>query len=119
MEACVLVGPSDRGTTAPASFMGIKSKDQYQVWERTQQVAEVQRTIAPEFGCVFWDWQQATGGVGSMIAWRYTDPPLASMDLIHFTSKGYQVSGNLFLQALDDAAEHFTKRPRKLFFRNQ
>lgn len=98
-SACILVGPSDRGSKI--------SEKTFSVWERTQLVAEVQRTVAPEFGCVFWDWQQATGGVGSMIAWNNTTPRLASNDLIHFTGKGYQVSANQFLQALDDAALNF------------
>ena len=115
MEACILVGPSDRGSVVSSNFRRIKTKDQYQVWERTQQVAEVQRAIAPEFGCVFWDWQQATGGVGSMIAWKYTEPSLASVDLIHFTAKGYQVSADLFIRALDDAAAHFTNKPKNFF----
>ncbi len=115
-DACILVGPSDRGTQNSAF---IRKSDQYLVWERTQLVAEIQRRVSPDFGCVFWDWQQATGGVGSMIAWKYTVPALASADLIHFTAKGYQVSGDLFIQALDDAAEHFTTRPRKVFFRKK
>ena len=96
---CILVGPSDRGKSV--------GKKTYQVWERTKYVAEVQRAVAPEFGCVSWDWQQATGGEGSMIAWRYTDPPLAGQDLIHFTPAGYIHSAELFLSALDDAALNY------------
>ena len=108
-SACILVGPSDRGT---------EIKDgHYTVWERTQLVAQVQRDVAPDFGCVFWDWQQATGGVGSMITWKYTEPRLASLDLIHFTAKGYQVSADQFLRALDDAASHFTNTSSKSRFK--
>ena len=43
-------------------------------FERTVMAAEVQREVGPQFGCVFWDWQQAQGGEGSMI-WLHTDPP--------------------------------------------
>lgn len=107
--ACILVGPSDRGVE--------QKKNRYRIWERTVLVAQVQREIAPEFDCVFWDWQQATGGEGSMIAWRFTNPPLASSDLIHFTPDGYVHSAELFLEALDDASLHFTKPARKPFFR--
>ncbi len=70
-------------------------------------IAEVQREVAPEFGCVFWDWQQATGGEGSMIAWRFTQPPLAAKDLIHFSGAGYIHSAEKFIAALDDAAIHY------------
>lgn len=108
-SACILVGPSDRGSKV--------HENQYKVWERTQMVAEVQRSVAPDFGCVFWDWQQATGGVGSMIAWNHTEPRLASNDLIHFTGKGYQVSADQFLQALDDAALNFQDTQPKNRFR--
>ncbi len=100
-SACILVGPSDRGSEI--------RNGRYEVWERTQMVASVQRSVAPEFGCVFWDWQQATGGAGSMVAWKHTDPRLASNDLIHFTAKGYRASADQFLRALDDAATNFTK----------
>jgi lysophospholipase L1-like esterase len=86
---CILVGPSDRGKEI--------NKKTYQVWERTKFVAEVQREIAPEFGCVFWDW-----------------PPLAGADLIHFTPTGYIHSAEMFIAALDDAALNYnwTQRNR-------
>jgi len=108
-SACILVGPSDRGSE--------ERTNRYSIWERTQMVADVQRSVAPDFGCVFWDWQQATGGIGSMIAWKYTEPRLASQDLIHFTGKGYQVSADQFLLALDDAASNFQNTSSSTRFR--
>ncbi|MFT5681286.1 MAG: lysophospholipase L1-like esterase [Myxococcota bacterium] len=93
--ACVLAGPSDRAIK--------KSRTTPWVWGRTEPVAQVQREVAPEFGCVFWDWQQATGGPGSMLIWRQYDPPLAAGDYIHFTPSGYIHSAELFIAALDDA----------------
>ncbi|MFT4978367.1 MAG: lysophospholipase L1-like esterase [Myxococcota bacterium] len=97
--ACILVGPSDRG---------IKSRSRSgppTTYTRTAPVAQVQREVAPELGCVFWDWQQATGGPGSMISWRDSEPPLAAGDLIHFTPAGYVHSAARFLDALDAAAD--------------
>ena len=98
-QICILAGPSDRGRK--------KGRKSFAVWERTIMVADIQREIAPEFGCVFWDWQQAQGGEGSMIAWRYTNPPLAAKDLIHHTRPGYIHMANQFIEALDDAALHY------------
>ena len=98
---CILVGPSDRGKKLK------RSKNKYRVWQRTAMVADVQRTVAPEFGCVFWDWQQATGGEGSMISWRFTEPPLAARDLIHFSAAGYIHSAERFVAALDNAMENY------------
>lgn len=93
-SGCILVGPSDRAK---------KVSKGYRVWDRTALVAEVQRQVAPEFRCVFWDWQQATGGEGSMVAWNNSRPQLGKDDLIHFTAKGYVHSAELFIAALDDA----------------
>ena len=91
--ACILAGPSDRGWDW---------KDgSYSIWSRTKPVAEVQRQVAAEFDCAFWDWQQATGGEGSMIAWRLLDPPLTSKDLIHHNRAGYRLVADRFLAAID------------------
>ena len=98
---CILVGPSDRGKRVK------RHKNKFKVWSRTAMVADVQRTVAPEYGCVFWDWQQATGGEGSMIAWRYTNPPLAAKDMIHFSAAGYVHSAQQFIAALDNALENY------------
>jgi lysophospholipase L1-like esterase len=95
---CVLIGPSDRGVE-------VQKARRYQIWGRTAPVAQVQREVAPEFGCGFWDWQLAAGGPGSMLSWRAVDPPLAGPDLIHFSQAGYRRSAELFLLALEDAAE--------------
>jgi len=91
--ACILVGPSDRGKEL--------SKGRYAIWDRTAPFAEVQREVAPDYGCAFWDWQAATGGPGSMIAWRLHDPQLAARDLIHFTQKGYEWSAERLVEAMD------------------
>ena len=48
-----------------------------------------------------------------MIAWNHTEPRLSSNDLIHFTGKGYQVSADQFLQALDDAAPKLSRNDNK------
>ena len=100
---CLLVGPSDRGVDV--------GRRRFRIWNRTAPVAQVQRQVAPEFGCAFWDWQQATGGAGSMIAWRHVRPILAAKDLIHFTREGYERVGDLLLQALEHAERTTSGRP--------
>jgi lysophospholipase L1-like esterase len=95
--ACVLVGPTD---TARRLRDG-----SYAAWPRTAEVAQVQREEAPAFGCASWDWQQATGGPGSIVAWRLQREPLAAEDLIHLTPKGYVLSAERFLDALDGAGK--------------
>ena len=59
---CILVGPSDRATI-------VKKGHTYKIWGRTALVAQVQREVAPQFECAFWDWQMAQGGPGGMLSW--------------------------------------------------
>jgi lysophospholipase L1-like esterase len=92
---CVLVGPSDRG------FRLKKDENRFAVWDRTAPVAAVQRDVAGDFNCAFWDWQAATGGPGSMVAWRFVEPALAAPDLIHHTLAGYRWVAEAFVAALD------------------
>jgi lysophospholipase L1-like esterase len=90
--ACVLVGPSDRGREIGGRTV---------IWGPTRHIAAVQREVAPEFDCMSWDLQAATGGPGSMYRWR--EVGLASPDLIHFTGNGYRELGRRFVAALDGA----------------
>lgn len=91
--ACLLIGPTDRGKRV--------ARDTFVVWDRTGWVAQVQRQVGPEFGCAFWDWQQAMGGPGSMIAWSMLSPALGSSDLIHLTGAGYVWSADRLLMAIE------------------
>ena len=90
--SCLLIGPSDRpirfadGTLAPRP--------------RTEQIAEVQRRVASESGCGFFDLVAFTGGPMSLVEWAQADPPLAQPDLVHFTRAGYERLGRALLTAL-------------------
>jgi lysophospholipase L1-like esterase len=94
--ACVLIGPTDRG--------GYLGRNTIEIWKRTAMVAQVQREVAPEYGCVFWDWQEAMGGEGSIAAWRLVEPTLAGRDLIHLSQAGYEWSAERFLEAMERAS---------------
>ena len=94
--ACLLVGPSDRGRKV--------SKDVYAIWDRTRPVADTQKRVAIQHGCGFWDWQAATGGEGSMVAWSLLQPAFGAKDLIHFSREGYIWSAERLLAAMDELA---------------
>ncbi len=89
---CVLIGPSDRGKKVKGTL--------FQIWAPTSTIAAVQREIGPEFGCVTWDLQAATGGPGSVFGWRAADPTLMAQDLIHFSAAGYRELGRRFVGQL-------------------
>ena len=90
---CILAGPSDRGWK--------HGDGRFAIWDRTEPVAQVQREVAAQHGCAFWDWQQAMGGPGSMVGWYHTDPQLGAGDLIHHTRAGYELIADRFIEAID------------------
>ena len=94
---CILAGPSDRGWKL--------GDGRYAIWDRTAPVAQVQREVAAEHGCAFWDWHAAMGGDGSMVGWYYADPKLGAGDLIHHTRAGYVWIADRFIAAIDAQRE--------------
>jgi len=66
---------------------------------RMRAVTEVQRRIAPELGCAFWDSSQTSGGPGTLRRWvRY--PGMVSGDRLHLGRQGYERVGREFATAL-------------------
>ena len=61
----------------------------------------VQREVAREQGCAFWDAQAAMGGSGSFGVWM--SKKLAWSDLYHLTNKGLAIIGNTLSDALEAA----------------
>ena len=75
-----------------------------------ERIVEVQRRVAQQAGCGFWDGYAFMGGRGSMARWASTVPPLASNDLVHLTPLGYTLAGTGIGDALlrrYDANEHY------------
>jgi lysophospholipase L1-like esterase len=60
---------------------------------RLLDVIDVQRRLAREYGCAFWDGHGFMGGPGSIVRWAKATPPLASADHIHLTRRGYVYAG--------------------------
>lgn len=82
--ACLLVGPGD----FPKEVNG--------TWVERPRLLEliaVQRELAAEMGCGFWDGYEAMGGAGSMHRWVVARPRMGSPDHIHLTARGYVKMG--------------------------
>lgn len=69
--------------------------------EQMPAVYDIQRRVAAEQGCAFWDARAAMGGRGSIRRWRRAK--MAQRDLVHLTRDGYAQLGALMLRALEDA----------------
>ena len=101
--ACVLIGAPDRGVLTNKSLQSqhkpmpkLNRSDALLYSNIHLQINQIQREVASEFSCVFWDWQRAMGGSGAAYRWFYQSPGLMSRDLTHLSVPGYQASARMF-----------------------
>lgn len=90
--SCLLIGPSDRPRKVGRRSWGPRP--------RTAELITVQRRVAAEVGCGFFDLVAFQGGEMSMVDWVAADPPLARTDHVHFTRLGYERLGQVLTSAL-------------------
>ena len=79
--ACLLMGPGD--------FPMPSGDGSWLPRPRVSEIIEVQRAVAADMGCAFWDARAFMGGEMSMTRWAASDPPMAKDDHIHLTRRGY------------------------------
>jgi lysophospholipase L1-like esterase len=70
-----------------------------------EKLIEVQREIAAETGCAFFNTFEAMGGAGTMGRWYHAEPRLVSADFMHPLPQGAALVGALFEGALIEAYE--------------
>jgi lysophospholipase L1-like esterase len=75
-----------------------------------EEMVSIQREVALERGCAFFDTWTAMGGKGSMGRWNRSDPRLGSGDLAHLTHHGHKVIGAMFYRALMAGYRDYRKR---------
>ena len=71
-------------------------------------LGEVLRAYAQAHDLAYWDFAAVQGGYGSMRRWQQAG--LAQADLIHFTTSGYELQGQLLYHALQDGFAAFPLR---------
>lgn len=98
--SCLLVGPMDRAD---------KTGDVYKSRPVIPKLAAIQRKVAGEVGCAYWDTLGAMGGFGAMGVWAPRG--LGGADLAHPSSAGAEVLGNWIYLALMEAYEAYRQRP--------
>ncbi len=89
--ACLLTGPTDRPIHEAMTDIALPDP-------RVLQITEVQRRVALEWGCAFWDTHRTMGGPMSMADWAAAK--MAARDLVHLNTRGYARLADLFLAAL-------------------
>jgi lysophospholipase L1-like esterase len=90
---CLLVGPMDAGETREDGTIGSKPF--------LADVRDMQRAVAEQYGCAFWDTFQAMGGEGAFGRWF--DKGIMNEDMVHPRAKGGDLVGHLFATALINA----------------
>lgn len=73
-------------------------------------LVEIQRQIAAETGCAFFNTFQAMGGAGTMARWYESEPRLVSADFTHPLPAGARKVGVLLDQALESGYRQFKAR---------
>ncbi len=66
----------------------------------TSEIIAVQRGVARDYSCGFFDLVRFMGGEMSMVRWAAASPPLGSPDHIHYTLAGYRLLGEVLHRAL-------------------
>lgn len=90
--SCLLIGPSDRPI--------VHRDGTFESRPRTAMVVDVQRRVARDYGCGFFDLVAFGGGEHHMMEWAAADPPWAQQDHTHYTVRGYTRLGEVLANAL-------------------
>lgn len=88
---CLVLSPVDHG---------VRESQRVVSNPMVAKITAIQREIAFEQGCGFFDSQAAMGGDGAVARWRRSNPPLISGDLAHLTDAGQKVLGHMVYVAL-------------------
>ena len=102
-SACLLIGPTDRGVLVKRSGKQKNAKSKKKMAKVDllkyslihQRISTIQNTLSAQYGCTFWSWQDAMGGVGGAYRWLKGNPKLMANDLTHLTINGYQRSASI------------------------
>jgi lysophospholipase L1-like esterase len=98
-DASVLVmSPMDRGQRLGGTISTMPT---------VPHIVEIQRQIALEEGCAFFNTFEAMGGAGTMARWYASQPQLVTSDFIHPFPAGAQKIGRLLDGALVSGYERF------------
>jgi hypothetical protein len=97
--SCLLVTPLDQGERVRGE---VHSKP------TLNNMIRLQREVARELGCAFWDARAAMGGPGSFGTWMAKK--LAWSDLYHLTGKGLALVGNTLADAMEVAYDDWRRR---------
>lgn len=98
--SCLLIGPLDQA---------VRERTALESHPLIERVIRIQRAEATAAGCAFWDARAVMGGVGGFERWLEARPQLAWTDLMHLTSRGLDLVGESFTDALLAAYDSWSR----------
>ena len=90
--SCLIVAPCDRAAA--------EGGGEWRTLPTILDVVAVQREVAAQQGCAFWNAFGAMGGRGAIQRWATWDPAMAQEDRVHLTRAGYSRLASLLGEAL-------------------
>lgn len=96
----LIMSPMDRGERAGGDIHTMGT---------IPQIVAIQRRVAEETHCAFFDTYDAMGGAGTVGRWYATQPRLMTADLIHPTPQGAAIVANLLIDNLLVGYDHWKK----------
>jgi lysophospholipase L1-like esterase len=101
-SSILIMSPMDRGHRVAGRRI--------ETLETIPRIVEIQRRVARETGCAFFDTFTAMGGAGTMARWYAAQPRLVSADLIHpFPAAGKQIA-SVFVREIEAGLARFKSR---------
>ncbi|HYW71166.1 MAG TPA: hypothetical protein VE961_09035, partial [Pyrinomonadaceae bacterium] len=97
----LIVSPMDRGTHRGGEIITLPS---------IPKIVEMQRRVAAETNCAFFDLFAAMGGEGTMAKWHEGKNHLVGGDLTHPNAAGADRIGELIYRALVDGYDRYLAR---------
>jgi len=88
----LIMSPMDRGERSGLDEIGTMST--------IPEIVAIQRQVATDTHCAFFDTYDAMGGDGTMARWYVASPRLVTADLLHPTPQGATVVASLFVEQL-------------------
>jgi len=88
----LIMSPMDRGERA--------GLDEIKTMSTIPEIIAIQRQVAAETHCAFFDTYDAMGGDGTMARWFTASPRLVTADLLHPTPQGASIVAGLFVEQL-------------------
>jgi lysophospholipase L1-like esterase len=96
MASILMIGPPDCQQ---------RTRGRRQPFPHLDEVIEIQRQVAQQQGCAFWDWRAAMGGPGSVRQW--VQAGLGQADYTHLTGAGYRLLGDMLFGAVMSQYDRF------------